>query len=76
MVLRLAAEVLEDAPLPHLLHVVPVLNDTVVNRVVHVVRRRVGLGLWEVGEGGGVRGCVSACGRRGARGGGVRANMG
>ena len=45
MLLWFTAHVLEDASLPQLLHVVPILNNPMVYWVVHIVRGGVVLGL-------------------------------
>ena len=45
MIFRFAPQVLEDAVLPETLHVIPVLNLTVTDRVVRLVGLAVGLGL-------------------------------
>jgi hypothetical protein len=44
MVLRLGAEVLEDRLLPVTLHVIPVVDHTMADRVVDTVSRRLGVG--------------------------------
>jgi hypothetical protein len=38
VVLGLSAQVLEDSLLPEPFHQIPILNDTVANRIVHAVR--------------------------------------
>jgi hypothetical protein len=44
MVLRLGAEILEDRLFPVTLHVIPVVDHTMANRVVDTVSRRLGIG--------------------------------